>query len=281
MSNELIQIKEFEGSPIRSILYNNQVYFAIVDIVHVLIQSKNPRRYWSDLKRKLKREGFIEVYENIVQLKLKAPDGKLRVTDCANLKTILRIIQSIPSPKAEPIKRFLSQAGSDKIEEIENPEILVRRLEEYYQSLGYDEHWIKQRIRSHFVRKQLTDEWSKRGVRVGREYAILTAVISQGIFGVKPSEHKVLKSLAKADNLRDHMSNLELIFTMLGEETTRQEAIKLDAQGFPQNRDAAKYGGQIAGDTLKTYEEKSGNKVLNEQNYKSQIKEAKKKNKLS
>ncbi|MEM8527281.1 MAG: Bro-N domain-containing protein [Bacteroidota bacterium] len=270
--NQLIQ---FESKEIRRIWHQEEWYYSIIDIIEAITASKNARRYWSDLKRKLTTEGFAELYEKIVQLKMEASDGKMRNTDTASKETAFRIIQSIPSPKAEKFKQWLAKVGSERIDEIENPDLIAQRFREHYRNLGYGETWIDTRWQSILTRAKLTDEWKDRGVREGKEYAILTAIISEETFGLKPSDHKKIKGL-KRENLRDHMSNLELIFTMLGEESTRREAVRNDHKGFDENKIAARKGGSYAGEALKTYEEQSGEKVVSDINYKEQIKAAKK-----
>ena len=194
--------------------------------------------------------------------------------NCANTQGLFRIIQSIPSPKAEPFKQWLAKVGYERIQEMENPELAAERAREYYRALGYSEEWIERRMQSIAIRTQLTDEWRERGVQEGLEYAILTAEISKATFGLTPSEYKDHKGL-KRENLRDHMTGLELIFTMLGEESTRIEAIKADAQGFGENKDAAQKGGKAAGKALDAYEVESGDKVVSAENFKAQIEAAK------
>lgn len=276
MREEQSKIIVFQDKQIRRIWLNDEWWFSVVDVIEVLTESSNPRRYWSDLKRKIQMEGLTQLYEKIVQLKLESSDGKKYTSDCANTETMFRIIQSIPSPKAEPFKQWLAKVGYERVQEIENPELAAERARQYYRDLGYDEKWIETRLQTIAIRGQLTDEWKTRGVQEGLEYAILTAEISKATFGLIPTEYKNLKGL-KRENLRDHMSNLELIFTMLGEEGTRQEAIKQDAQGFEENREAAVEGGTAAGDALKAFEQRTGGKVVTSQNFKSQIAEAKKK----
>jgi hypothetical protein len=213
--------------------------------------------------------GSEQPYEKIVRLKLAAPDGKLRETDCAGTETIFRIIQSIPSPKAEPFKRWLAQVGYERVKEIEDPELASARARELYEAKGYPKDWIEKRMRAIAVRGALTDEWKARGVAEGREYSILTAEIARATFGVTPGAHKKLKGLAQAKtaNLRDHMTDLELIFTMLGEAGTTEIAKRKDAQGFDDNRNAAKQGGTVAGNARKELEAKTGVPVVSRQNY--------------
>jgi len=261
-------IKLFESKQIRTEWneVNQKWYFAIIDVVETLTESNNPRRYWSDLKRKLNSEGFSQLYEIIVQLKMISSDGKKYLTDCADAKGLLRIIQSIPSPKAEPFKQWLAQVGSDRLDEIENPEIATQRTRELYKLKGYPDNWIEKRMRSIAIREELTEEWKNRGIKEHAEYAILTAEISKATFGLTPSEYKRLKAL-KSQNLRDHMTDLELIFSMLGEASTTKVTRAKNAKGFIENRVAARIGGKIAGNALKELEKESGEKVITSENY--------------
>ena len=246
----------------------------MVDVIGILTGSENPAVYWRVLKNRLLKEGANETVTNCNGLKLPASDGKNRVTDCANTETLFRLLMSVPSPQAEPFKLWLARVGKERIDEIENPELAAERARSYYKAMGYDDAWIEMRLKTIDVRSQLTDEWKGRGVKEGQEYAILTAEISKATFGMTPSEYKDLKDLKK-ENLRDHMSNLELIFTMLGEETTRTKAINTDAQGFVENRKVAIEAGTSAGKALETFESDSGVKVISESNFKAQIEEAK------
>lgn len=264
---EFKKLVVFKGNQIRRVLHNYEWFFSVIDIVQALTESKNPRRYWSDLKTKLKEEeGFSEVYEKIVQLKLEAPDGKMRETDCANVETLFRIIQSIPSKKAEPFKRWLAKVGYERIQEIEDPELAQKRMKALYRAKGYPDEWIEKRARGIAVREELTDEWQKRGVKEGREYAILTAEISKATFGMTPSEYKEFKALNR-ENLRDHMTDLELIFTMLGEASTTEISRNTDTQGLDENKVAAKKGGRIAGDAREQLEKETGKRVSTRNNY--------------
>lgn len=271
-------IKLFESKQIRSEWNESEQkwYFAIIDVIEILTESNNPRRYWSDLKRKLNTEGFSQLYEIIVQLKMISSDGKKYVTDCANAKGLLRIIQSIPSPKAEPFKQWLAQVGSDRLDEIENPELAAQRTRELYKLKGYPDDWIEKRMRSIAIREELTEEWKNRGVKEQFEYAILTAEISKATFGLTPSEYKKVKGL-KSQNLRDHMTDLELLFSMLGEASTTKVTRAKNAKGFIESKVAAKIGGKIAGNALKELEKESGEKVITSDNY---LPESKKINKL-
>ena len=240
-------IKLFEEKHVRSV-YNEQDekwYFSVIDVIQVLTDSTVPKRYWSDLKKKLSKEGS-QAYDKIVHLKMTAEDGKNRVTDTADTETMLRLIQSIPSPKAEPFKQWLALVGAERIAEIENPELAQARIRATYKAKGYSDAWIEKRIRGIQARDELTNEWKNRGVKEGKEYSILTAEISKATFGIIPSEYKSLKGLTKpSENLRDHMTDLELIFTMLGEASTTEIAKNKNAQGFIENQKAAKAGAKI------------------------------------
>jgi DNA-damage-inducible protein D len=261
----------FQEKAIRRTWHNEEWWFSIIDVVGILSETAIPKRYWSDLKRKMALEaGSEQPYEKIVRLKLAAPDGKQRDTDCANTETLFRVIQSIPSPKAEPFKRWLAQVGYERVKEIENPELASARARELYQAKGYPQAWIEKRLRSISIRGELTDEWKARGVQEGKEYSILTSEIARATFGVTPDAHSRLKGLNKVktgNNLRDHMTDLELIFTMLGEAGTTEIARRKDAQGFTDNRTAAKEGGTIAGNARKALEAKSGKPVVSKENY--------------
>ena len=275
MSDEQNKLIVFQEKEIRRVFYKEEWFFSVIDVIRAIVDVKNARRYWSDLKRNLQKEGFNEVYEKIVQLKMKASDGKMRQTDTANTETLFRIIQSIPSKKAEPFKQWLAKVGYERIQEIENPELAAERARQYYKALDYNDDWIVKRLQSIEIRGKLTDEWKERGVKEGREYAILTAEISRATFGITPSEYKKMKDL-KRENLRDHMTDLELIFTMLGETSTKNETTKQNAKGFNENKRAAKEGGAAAGDALKAYEKRTDSKVVTSINFKHQIEEAKK-----
>ncbi len=243
--------------------------FAIVDVIAILTDSPNPQVYWRVLKKRLTAEGN-ETVTNCNGLKMTAADGKQRITDVADTEQLLRLIQSVPSPKAEPFKRWLAKVGFERLEEIENPELAAKRMRMIYEQKGYSEDWIEKRLRGIAVRDELTDEWKNRGVKEGKEFAILTAEISKATFGMTPAQYKEFKALSNPkENLRDHMTDLELIFTMLGEASTTEIAKKRDAQGFPQNQQAARAGGTIAGDARKALEVKSGNKISTSENYKS------------
>lgn len=260
----------FNDNKIRRAFHEGEWWFSIIDVVSILSGSKNPRRYWSDLKSQLiEKEEFIQLYDKIVQLKLLSSDGKKYNTDCSNTETIFRIIQSIPSPKAEPFKRWLAKVGYERVQEIEDPELASQRARDIYKAKGYDEAWIEKRMRGIQIRAELTDEWKSRDVGGNQEYAILTAEISKATFGMTPTEYKQIKGL-KRENLRDHMTDLELIFTMLGEASTTEIARKEDAKGFEENRKAARSGGEVAGNARKDLETRTGRKVITKQNFLSE-----------
>jgi len=240
-------------------------YFAIVDVIAILTDSVKPRDYWYRLKKREKDNG-IDLSTICRQLKMTSTDGKNYNTECADTETLLRIIQSVPSPKAEPFKRWLAKVGYERLEEIENPELASKRAREIYKQKGYPDDWIEKRMRSIAIREELTDEWKNRGIKEQIEYAILTAEISRATFGLSPSEYKEVKGL-KRQNLRDHMNDLELIFSMLGEASTTEITRNTNAKGFPENKIAAKKGGKIAGDARKALEKESGKEVISSENY--------------
>lgn len=260
------QIAIFKGKKIRKVIHNDEWWFSVIDIVEALTESSIPKRYWSDLKAKMIEEGFFEVYEKIVRLKMMAEDGKMRETDCADTETIFRIIQSVPSPKAEPFKRWLAKVGYGRIQEIENPELATKRTVAIYKAKGYPEDWIDKRMRGIAVRQTLTDEWQSRGAREKIDYAILTNDIMQGAFGLTVEDYKKVKRL-KRQNLRDHMGDIELILTMLGEVTTTKLTKDRDSRGVPKLRRDAKDGGAVAGRTRRDIEKRSGKSVVSSSNF--------------
>jgi DNA-damage-inducible protein D len=253
----------FENNGIRKMIHDDEWYFSIIDVIAALTDSQNPQSYWGQLK---KRESHLLTI--CQKLKLKGIDGKSYPSDCANTEGILRIIMSVPSPKAEPLKLWLAEQGKRTIDETENPELLTQRQIDLYKAKGYPEEWIKRRMESIQTRNLLTDEWQKRGVEKGTEYSVLTAIIAKGTFEVTPTEHWEIKGLTKPNqNLRDHMTPLELIFTALGEEMTRRAAMSDDAQGFHENKNAAAQGGYTAGEARKRVEEIEGKKVVSNENF--------------
>lgn len=256
----------FQGKQVRRVLHKNEWHFSVVDIIAVLTDSDNPRDYWYRMKRREKESSGIELSTFCRQLKLTSSDGKSYKTEAVNTEAAFRIIQSIPSPKAEPFKRWLAKVGYERVQEIENPELASQRAKTLYKAKGYPENWIEKRIRSIAIRDELTDEWKQRGIQEDTEFAILTADISKATFGLTPSEYKMLKGL-KRQNLRDHMNDLELIFSMLGEAATTEIARKNDTQGFTENQIAAIEGGTIAGNARRQLEQKTGKTVVSPQNY--------------
>ena len=240
-------------------------YFSIIDVISVLTGTANPRRYWSDLKRKLKAEGANELYEKIVQLKMLSSDGKRYKTDVANTEQLLRIIQSIPSPKAEPFKAWLAMVGKERIEETIDPEQAIDRALDTYLKKGYSEEWIHQRLLAIRIRNELTDEWKKRGVQKGKEYAILTDEISRAWSGMTTGQYKRLKGLTR-ENLRDNMTDLELVLTMLAEASTTDISKTAKPQTFEENKQVAKRGGKVAGIARQALEAETGKPVITEKN---------------
>ncbi|MDY6347826.1 MAG: Bro-N domain-containing protein [Bacteroidales bacterium] len=264
----MTNIKLFQNKKIRSAWNDEeeQWYFSVVDVVAALTDSPNPRQYWRKMKDRDLRE--FQSYPFWVQLKLASSDGKKYATDCANIKGLFRIIQSIPSPKAEPFKLWLSQVGYERMLEIENPELAQERMKELYEKKGCPKDWIDKRIRGIAIRQNLTDEWKKRGITEERDYAILTAEISKATFGMTPSEYKEFKGLTKKNqNLRDHMDDLELIFTMLGERVTTEISQKEEPETFDESKKIAKRGGNVAGVARKETEKELGRSVSTPMNY--------------
>ena len=260
-------IKMFEGSQIRSVWDNEREewYFSIVDVVGSLTESNNPRDYWYRVKKRMSEEEKSELSTICRQLKLKAPDGKMRLTDVADMQGIFRIIQSVPSPKAEPFKMWLAEVGKERIDEIIDPELTIDRALEGYARKGYSREWINQRLQAIQVRKELTDTWQDHGVKAGNEYAILTNEISKAWSGMTTREYKDFKGLKK-ENLRDNMSTTELILNMLAETATKDIAEATNPQGLDENKQVAKDGGSIAGDARKSIEARTGNPVITSKN---------------
>lgn len=265
--NDNGSIQLFEDQKIRTAwdAEKEEWYFSIIDVISVLTGTANPRRYWSDLKRKLKAEGANELYEKIVQLKMLSSDGKRYKTDVANTEQLLRIIQSIPSPKAEPFKAWLAMVGKERIEETIDPEQAIDRALDTYLKKGYSEEWIHQRLLAIRIRNELTDEWKKRGVQKGKEYAILTDEISRAWSGMTTGQYKRLKGLTK-ENLRDNMTDLELVLTMLAEASTTDISKTAKPQTFEENKHVAKRGGKVAGIARQALEAETGKPVITEKN---------------
>lgn len=259
----------FQDQKIRRIWREDEWYFSVIDIVGVLTDSANPRDYWYKMKIRVKTEDGFEPSTVCRQFKIEAPDGKQRKTDCANTEGILRIIQSIPSPKAEPFKRWLAKVGYERVQEIENPELAQERMKALYEQKGYPKDWIDKRLRGIAIRQNLTDEWKERGIENQKDYAILTAEISKATFGMTPSEYKKHKNIptkSKA-NLRDNMTDLELIFTMLGEKVTTEISEQEKPDTFTDNKKVARRGGTVAGNARKETEKELGRSIVSEENY--------------
>ncbi len=262
---ETTKIAIFRGKQIRKTIHKDEWWFSVVDVCEALTESPDAGAYWRKLKQRLKEEGS-EVVTFCHGLKLEAPDGKMRDTDCADTEGVFRIIQSIPSPKAEPFKRWLAKVGYERIQEIEDPELGTKRTRALYKAKGYPDGWIEKRMRGIAIREELTEEWKERGVKEEPEYAILTAEISKATFGLTPSQYKRLKGL-KRENLRDHFNDLELIFNMLGEAATTEITRNKDAQGFLENKETAREGGEVAGKARKDLESRTGRRVVSRKNY--------------
>ena len=267
MQNKIII---FQDKAIRRIWHEEEWYFSVVDVVGVLTDSKDDltaRKYWNKLSQRLKEEGS-QLVTICHQLKLEASDGKKYATDCANTQGLFRIIQSIPSPKAEPFKQWLAKVGYERVQEIENPELAQERMKELYEKKGYPKDWIDKRLRGIAIRQNLTDEWKDRGIDSEKDFAILTSEISKATFGLTPSEYKQVKGLTKKNqNLRDHMTDLELIFTMLGEKVTTEISKTEKPNTFGENKKVAKRGGKVAGVARKETEKELGKSIISKKNY--------------
>ena len=262
---ETTKIALFKGKKIRKTIYKNEWWFSVVDICEVLTDSTDAGAYWRKLKQRLKEEKS-EVVTFCHGLKLAAADGKKYETDCANTEGIFRIIQSIPSPKAEPFKRWLAKVGYERVQEIENPELATKRTRTLYKLKGYSDDWIEKRMRGIAIREELTEEWQKRGAKENKDYEILTAEISKATFGMTPKDYKKFKKL-KRENLRDHMDDFELIFTMLGERSTTEIHRNEDSKGMIKLKEDAEIGGKIAGNAKKELEKKLGRSITTKENY--------------
>ena len=260
------KIVVFESKTIRRIWHEEEWYFSVVDVVEALTDSPTPRQYWG----KVKQREFVKLQLSPiwVQLKLESSDGKTYITDCANTKGMFRIIQSIPSPKAEPFKQWLAQVGYERVQEIENPELAQERMKELYELKGYPKDWVDKRLRGIAIRQNLTDEWKQRGIETERDYSILTAEISKATFGITPSEYKTVKGLTrKTQNLRDHMTDLELIFTMLGEKVTTEISHNEKPETFEKSKKVARRGGGVAGKAREETEKELGRSIVTNQNF--------------
>jgi len=266
-NSEEKKLISFQNQKIRRTWHQDEWWFSVSDICAVLTGSADPKAYWRKLKQRLLEEGDQPV-TNCHGLKLESLDGKNREEDCANVEGIFRIIQSVPSPKAEPLKRWLAQVGHERIQEIENPELAQDRMKKIYEEKGYSKDWIDKRLRGIAVRQNLTDEWKERGINKETDFAILTAEISKATFGMSPAEYKKFKNLnKKTQNLRDHMTDLELIFTMLGEKVTTEISQKEKPNNFSGSKKVAKRGGRVAGNARKQTEKEIGRSVISKQNF--------------
>jgi hypothetical protein len=265
-------IQLFENNKVRTVWDEDQEkwFISIIDVIQILTDSDRPRKYWSDLKSKLNKEGS-QLSENIGQLKMKSSDGKFYQTDVADTEQLFRLIQSIPSPKAEPFKLWLAQLASERLDEMQDPEITIDRALAQYLQLGYSESWINQRLKSIEIRKELTDEWKSRGLKEGQQFAILTDIITQAWSGNSTKEYKILKGLKK-ENLRDNMTNTELILNMLAEASTKDISQAIHPENFEQNKEVAKQGGNVANVARIELEAKTGKKVVTNENAKTLLK---------
>lgn len=263
MSDQKNKLVIFQDKKIRRIWHKNEWFFSVVDVVEALTESPSPRQYWGVLKG---REA--QLLTICLQLKLASTDGKKYITDCVNTKNAFRLIQSIPSPKAEPFKMWLAQVGKERLDEIENPELAQERMKELYEQKGYPKDWIDKRLRGIAIRQNLTDEWQERGILEQKDYAILTAEISKATFGMTPSEYRKFKNISDKSkaNLRDNMTDLELIFTMLGEKVTTEISKKEKPDTFPKNKIVAKRGGAVAGKARKETEKELGHSIISKKN---------------
>ncbi|MEI7463337.1 MAG: Bro-N domain-containing protein [Candidatus Taylorbacteria bacterium] len=268
------KIAIFKKKQIRKTIYQNEWWFSVVDAIEALTGSDRPSAYWTAMKARVKNESDVQLSTICRQLKLESLDGKMYETDCADTEGMLRIIQSIPSPKAEPFKRWLAKVGYERVQEIENPELATKRTRLLYKLKGYPDGWIEKRMRGIAIREELTDEWKKRGAQDQIDYEILTVEISKATFGITPDDYKKLKGL-KRQNLRDHMDDFELIFTMLGERSTTEIHRQEESEGVEKLKSDANRGGKIAGVARKELEKELGRSVVSEENFLSNIKKLK------
>ena len=263
-----LQIAEFKGKEIRKVLHDDEWYFSIVDVISAVVETASPSRYWTQLRDKLsKKEGFTDLFDKIEKVKMTGRDGREYPTEAADTETVFRIMQSVPSPKAEPFKRWLAKTGYERIKEFQNPELAIKRAMLDYSLQGRSDEWIKARVRTLISRKELTTEWSARGIKERVEYAVLTNVISKETFEVTTQQHKEYKGLGKNHGLRNHMTDLELVLTMLGETATAELTRARDAQGFEENRQTAQAGGEIAGKARENLEGQLQRPVVSSSNF--------------
>lgn len=265
----LTAFEEQASQGIRTAWHEGRWFFSVVDTIGLLTGSPNPRRYWSDMKRDVADEGFREVYALSVQLKMRSPDGKERLTDAADAETLLRLIQSIRSPRAEPLKRWLARVGAERLEEIERPELAADRMRRVYKRRGYSDEWIHTRLQCIVTRDELTGEWHERGAHEGREFAILTEILHSGTFDIATEEHKAVKALKRRDNLRDNMTGLELALTILSEATATELHRERDSQGMSELSDDARQAGEVGGAARRDVEARLGRPVVSSDNAKT------------
>ncbi|HKS69714.1 MAG TPA: Bro-N domain-containing protein [Ktedonobacterales bacterium] len=266
---DLTLLDEQAEARVRRVWHEGRWFFSVIDVVGLLTDAPKPRQYWFDMKRRIQDEGFVEVSAFCRQLKMQSPDGKQRLTDAADTETMLRIIQSIPSPKAEPFKQWLARVGAQRLEELENPRVAADSLRLMYHKKGYADEWIEQRLQGIVVRDELTTEWHERGAEEGREFAILTEILHRGTFDVSTDEHRQVKSLKQRDNLRDNMTTLELALTMLSEATSTTLHQTRDSQGLMELQRDALRAGEIAGNARQQIESETGRPVVSPENAKS------------
>jgi DNA-damage-inducible protein D len=253
---------------IRHAMHEDDVWFSVIDVVGLLTDNPKPRQYWFDMKRNIQTEGFRELSEKIRQLKMEAPDGKQRLTDCANTETILRIIQSIPSPKAEPFKQWLAKVGHERLQEMERPALAADRMRQDYRRLGYSEEWITWRLQGIVTRDELTEEWRERGAQEGKQFAALTDTIHRGTFDVSNAQHKAIKHVGGKQNLRDSMTTMELLLTALAEETAKELHEVHDSHGMKELKSDAGEAGEVGGAARRDIEARTGRPVVSGENYK-------------
>lgn len=268
-SFSLEDFDEQASGRIRHIMYNGEPWYSVIDVVGLLTDAPKPRQYWFDMKRNVQTEGFREVSEKIRQLKMEAPDGKQRLTDAANEETLLRIVQSIPSPKAEPFKQWLARVGHERLQEMENPELAADRMRKQYRALGYTDDWIDRRLQGIVVRDDLTNEWRERGAKEGKQFAALTDILHSGTFDLTTAEHKATKHIGQRANLRDSMTTLELALTILAEETSKELHQVHDSQGYGKLQQDTEEAGEVGGAARRDIEARTGRPVVSSENYKT------------
>jgi len=262
-----MEILNFQNKDIRTSESDGETWYSLIDVIRVLTDSKNPRSYWNTLKSRLNKEGATETLTNCKQFKLPAVDGKMRLTDCANRENLLRLIQSIPSSNAEPFKIWLANAGQQSIQETENPALLIEKFYDHWRAKGMSDHWIAARMRSIETRRDLTERWQEAGISDSRDFAFLTNIISKGAFELTVAEHKQLKGLAAKHQIRDNMSPMELVYQILAEVTAKELSVNAGAEGYEENAHVAKQAGEIAGESRKRFEKKTGLKVVTPKNF--------------